>query len=94
MYIIAVNLKETRRQYRKALGVMEDYGLEFVHDKRGATAKRYGVEGIPNMFVIDVDGTVAFRYIGYGESSLGRIIEDINSLIIKNYQDPGEQPTG
>ncbi len=85
MYVIAVNLKESKRQYLKSIRAMEDYGLEFVHDRRGQAARSYDVEGIPHMLIVDVDGTVAFRYIGYGEESLEKIVGDINSLLIKNY---------
>ncbi len=82
--VIAVNLKESKRQYRKALRVFDGYEIEFVHDRRGAVADRYGVEGIPNMLIIDVDGRVAYRHIGYSEAALEGIVSEINTLLIKN----------
>ncbi len=90
IYVIAVNLEEPRKQYRKALRAFKEYALEFVHDRRGAIAKRYDVVGIPHLLIVDVDGTVAFKHVGYGEGALEGILSDINSLLIKNSVKSGD----
>ena len=36
------------------------------------------------MLIVDVDGRVAFQHVGYNESALTGIVEEINSLLIKN----------
>jgi len=82
--VIAVNLRESRKQYRKALRAFDDYELEFVHDQRGTVAKRYGVKGIPHMLIIDVDGRVAHQHVGYNETALEGIVAEINALLIVN----------
>jgi len=84
LHVIAVNLEEPRRQFLRAMNVFEDSEITFIHDKRGKVAKRYGVRGIPYMLMLDVDGTVAFKHIGYGESALEGIVRDINYLLVKN----------
>ena len=82
--VIAVNLKESRKQFRRALRAFDDYELEFVHDQRGTVAKRYGVKGIPHMLIIDVDGRVAYQHVGYDETALEGIVAEINALLIAN----------
>lgn len=82
--VVAINLKESRKQFRKVMRALEDYEINFVHDERGSVAKDYRVKGVPNLFIIDVDGRIAFRHVGYSDAALGRIVEDINSLLVKN----------
>ena len=82
--VIAVNLEEPKRQFRRALRAFEDYEIAFVHDQRGTVAKKYGVESIPHMLIIDVDGRVAYQHVGYNEAALEGIVAEINSLLIAN----------
>ncbi|MEM9690352.1 MAG: TlpA disulfide reductase family protein [Pseudomonadota bacterium] len=82
--VIAINLEEPRRQFRRAMRAYKDFELTFVHDKRGTIARRYGVKGIPFMVILDVDGTVAYTHTGYNESELPGIVDEINGLLIKN----------
>lgn len=63
---------------------MKDFEITFVHDERGSTARAFKVKGVPNLFIIDVDGRIAFRHVGYSDSALDGIVADINSLLIKN----------
>ena len=82
--VVAINLKEPRKQFRKALKAFRDYEITFVHDERGSIARRFNVKGVPNMFIIDVDGRIAFHHVGYSDSALKKIVGDINSLLVKN----------
>lgn len=82
--VVAVNLKEDKKRYRKALKAYSEFDITFVHDVRGATGRRFKVEGIPNMFIIDVDGRIAFHHVGYNDSALNGIVAEINSLLLKN----------
>lgn len=82
--VVAVNLKESRKQFRKALRAFENFELTFVHDARGNIAKSFNVEGIPNMFIVDVDSRIAFHHVGYSDSALNGIVAEINSLLVKN----------
>ncbi len=81
---IGVNLKEPKRQYLKAVNAFKDWGLVFTHDKRGTIARKFDVEGIPHMLIIDVDGRVVHKHVGYNEDALEGIVNEINALIIKN----------
>lgn len=81
---IAININDRKNDFRRAVRVLEDYEIEFVFDYRRSISKKYDVEGIPHMLIIDVDGLVAYQHIGYNEDAIPRIVEEINSLLIKN----------
>jgi thiol-disulfide isomerase/thioredoxin len=82
--VIAINLEEPRRQFRKAMKAFEDFEITFSHDKNGRIAKDFRVKSVPNMFIVDVDGHIAFRHVGYSDADLAGIVADINSLLLKN----------
>ena len=84
MRVVAVNLEEPRAQFRRAMRAYRDFELTFVHDRKGVTARQYGVKGIPFMVILDVDGTVAYTHTGYTEKALPGIVDEINGLLIKN----------
>lgn len=58
-----------------------DLDLTWVHDARGDVSGRYGVEALPNMFVMDRDGTVAYVHRGYSEAMIKSFIDDIIGLL-------------
>lgn len=82
--VVAVNLKEPRKQFRRAMRAFRDFEVTFVHDQRGAIARDFHVKGVPNMFIIDVDGRIAFHHVGYSDAALGGIVGEINALLVKN----------
>ncbi len=82
--VIAINLEEPRKQFRRAMKAYKEFEITFVHDKQGIVARQYGVKGIPFMVIIDVDGRIAYQHTGYSEGALGGIVEEINSLLLKN----------
>lgn len=82
--VFAVNINNRQIDFRRALRKLKDYEIEFVYDYKNSVADKYGVEGIPHMFIIDVDGRVAFRHVGYNEDAIPTIVEEINSLLVKN----------
>lgn len=88
---IAININDRRNDFRRALRALKDYEIEFIFDSRKSVSKKYGVEGIPHMLIIDVDGRVAFQHIGYSESAIPGIVEEINSLLIKNQMIQGSE---
>lgn len=82
--VIAINLEEPRRQFRKAMKAFEGFKITFSHDKNGRIARDFRVESVPNLFIIDVDGHIAFRHVGYSDAALPGIVDDINALLLKN----------
>lgn len=79
--VIAVNFKEPRREFVAFVRANPGIDLTWVHDAKGRLSDEYGVESLPNMFILDHDGKVAFTHVGYGEKTLPKIIEEILGLL-------------
>jgi thiol-disulfide isomerase/thioredoxin len=79
--VIAVNVKESRRDFLGVIRANKDIKLTYVHDKLGGISDTYGVSSLPNMFIIDREGRVAAVHRGYSEAGLPRIIEDVISVL-------------
>lgn len=75
--IVAVNYKEDMREANSIMRKMKDKKLLSIYDRKGLVGDSYGVTGLPNLWIIAPDGTVASRHIGYGEKSLSLIAKDI-----------------
>jgi thiol-disulfide isomerase/thioredoxin len=82
--VLAVNLEEDRRVYREAVKIMSDFGLTFVHDKRGAIASNFDVKSIPHMLILDADGVVVGKHVGYSEKKVHDIVAELNDLLREN----------
>ncbi|MCY7353702.1 MAG: TlpA family protein disulfide reductase [Lysobacter sp.] len=79
--IIAVNVQDEMPQYRAMLRQMRDYTLVMTRDRDGDIAATYGVKAYPNLWMINPQGKVAVHHVGYGESSLQEIINEIKRLL-------------
>jgi thiol-disulfide isomerase/thioredoxin len=76
--VIAINFKEGRKKYRFIKKKLSSLNLTLTHDKRGSIGKKFGVESIPNLFIIGKNGKLIFHNVGYGDESLDKIIDVLN----------------
>lgn len=79
--VIAVNFKEPRQDFLGVLRANRKLQLNYVHDIKGIASDEYGVQSLPNMFVIDRDGRIAHVHRGYSEEMLEGFIEEIMALL-------------
>jgi len=79
--VVAVNFGEPRADYLRIVRGLPDSPLTWVHDRRGKAAETYGVKALPNMFIIGRDGRIVSRHIGYGESSIRKIADEMLALL-------------
>lgn len=79
--VIAVNVQDSAEDYRYIRRQLGDTPMTFTRDKSGAISKGFGVEGYPNLFVIDQTGAVAAIHVGFGDDSFKAIIEDVIALL-------------
>ncbi|MFT3897399.1 MAG: TlpA disulfide reductase family protein [Thermomonas sp.] len=79
--VVAVNVQDGNDEYRAMTRQMRDYTLTFARDRSGGIAESYGVKSYPNLWIIDPEGRVAGRHIGYGEDSFGEIVGEITRVI-------------
>jgi len=79
--VIAVNVKEPLRDYQAVVRANRDIDVTWVHDAYGITSKYYGVDVLPNLFVIDREGRIAHVHRGYSEDSIKQFVREIASLL-------------
>ncbi len=79
--VIAINFKESRKQYKQIKKALSNLKLTLTHDKRGSIGRKFGVESIPNLFIIGKDGKLVFHNVGYGKSSVGKIVNVLNKQL-------------
>ena len=76
--VIAVNYKESRKQYRHIKKKLSHLKLTLTHDKHGSLGNKFGVEGIPHLFIVGKNGKLVYQSIGYGDSSIKMIVKVLN----------------
>jgi len=76
--VVAVNYKESRKQYRHIKKKLSDLELTLTHDKHGSLGNKFGVEGIPHLFIVGKNGELVYQSVGYGDSSIKKIVKALN----------------
>ena len=79
--VIAVNFKEPRKDFLEVVRLNRKFDLNYVHDSKGITSDAYGVQALPNMFILDQDGKVAHVHRGYSDEMLESFIAGILALL-------------
>src|SRR3546814_12329062 len=79
--VIAVNFKEDRRDCNAVIRANKDIDLRYVRDPKGRISDSYGVNSLPNMFIVDVDGKVAHVPRGYSEEMIDGFIQEMHALL-------------
>ncbi len=82
--VIAVNVKDSPKDYKFIRRQLVDTPITFTHDSRGLISESYRVTAYPNLFVINQDGKIAAVHLGFGEGSLDELLADVNTLLLKN----------
>jgi thiol-disulfide isomerase/thioredoxin len=78
--VFAVNWKESATQFRAITRALKDVDLTLVSDENGYFGDLYGVRAIPHMIIIGRDGRIASIHVGYSESEIPALADEINSL--------------
>lgn len=81
LQVYAVNYKESPRVVKKLRRQLPDTDVVFLSDRKGLVGEAYGVGGIPHMVIIGKDGKIAYRHVGYADSVIDRLIEELNTLL-------------
>lgn len=82
--IVAINFKEDKRVYSKIKKSLKDLEITMTHDLRGKISRKYNVQSVPHMFIINKRGLVEHIHLGYGESMFPVLLEEINTLLNSN----------
>ena len=78
--VIAINLDESRTKADKFL---QQIPAEFdvAYDPRGNTAESYKLRGMPSSYIIDKNGTMAHRNLGFHGKDEEKLEENIRRLL-------------
>jgi thiol-disulfide isomerase/thioredoxin len=78
--IFSVNWRESADRFVEIEHVLRGFDLTLMSDETGYLGRQYGVKAIPHMIIIGRDGRIAAIHIGYGESEIPALVDEINSL--------------
>jgi thiol-disulfide isomerase/thioredoxin len=81
MVVVGINMNEALQRYRMIMNMLQTSPLSLVHDD-GRLARKFGVKGIPHLFMIDKTGKVAQIHKGYTEAALPGFLDEINALLL------------
>ncbi len=80
--VIAVNLDEEAADAQKFLS---DHPVKYtiVQNPQGDIPKSFGLSGMPSSYLIDRDGVVRQRYVGFEPTDIGTLKAEITKMIGK-----------
>jgi thiol-disulfide isomerase/thioredoxin len=91
--VIAINFKESKQEFLSVIRANKGLDLTYVQDSKGKVSDRYGVEGLPNMFILDRDGKIAYWHAGYDEGVMQTVVQEMLSLLPQEaLQKPASSP--
>jgi len=80
--VLGVNWRESHRDFQRLLQQLQDVQLTLSSDADGAVGARYGVTAIPQLFVIDQHGRIAYRHSGYDPQTIvTALLSEITGLL-------------
>lgn len=79
--VIVVNFKEPVRDYRAVVRQARSSPVTWTHDADGAISEAFAVASVPQLFVIDRHGELAYKRVGYSEASLAALENVVKGLL-------------
>jgi peroxiredoxin len=80
--VIAVNLDETASDARKFIA-QHPVRYTIVQNPQGDIPKMFGVAGMPSSYLIDRDGTIRQRHIGFDKKDIDMLRAEVTKLLGK-----------
>jgi thiol-disulfide isomerase/thioredoxin len=81
LQVIAVNFMESREVFVRQVRASKEIDLDWVQDQQGKVSDLYGVKGLPNLFIVAQDGKLVHHHVGYDQTVLNSIVDEIVSLL-------------
>lgn len=96
LVVFAVNWQQDTDTFWRIQRALHGVDLTLVSDSSGYIGRQYDVDAIPHMVILGRDGRIAAIHLGYGESELPALVDEINALWDQSPQpaaQPGRPPT-
>ena len=81
--VVAVNFNEDDDTWHAMRRKLSELEIRITHDISQKVTRAYDVHSLPHMFMIDKSGRVAVVRMGYGDSHLGDILGEVNTLLVQ-----------
>ena len=78
--IMSINLQEKESTVKKFIK-SNGFTFNILLDQTGEVANAYGVRGIPTMVLIDKNGKISMKKVGYSESGESELAQKIRQLL-------------
>lgn len=78
--VFAVDWREEPETFVRIKAALQDLNLTFLDDAGGYLGRKYDVNSLPHMIIIGRDGRIAAIHVGYAESEIPMLANEINSL--------------
>ena len=78
--VFAVNWQQDVDVFWRIQRALHGVDLTLVSDSSGYIGRKYDVDSIPHMVILGRDGRIAAIHVGYGESEIPALVNEINSL--------------
>ena len=72
--VVAVNYKQPRKVFKQLMQEMTSFDISLTHDKKGQIAKKFGVDGIPHLFIIGKDGSLVYQRKKYKKLPIQQVV--------------------
>ena len=79
--VVVINFKEDAHTYRNVRRQLRASKVTWTHDRDGKISEAYDVSSVPQLFLIDRNGELAYKRSGYSEKSLPQLFDDVNELL-------------
>lgn len=83
MAVVAISYNEKKRDVLRFQRQLKDSGLVFSYDGGGLVADSMGVKAIPHTLIVDREGRLVYRSIGYSEDTLDQLVNALNTEFAK-----------
>jgi thiol-disulfide isomerase/thioredoxin len=80
LVIVAINLDQERALADRFIAAMKP-GFTLAFDPQGGTAEHYKVQGMPTSYLIDRQGNIHARHMGFREHETAQVTEEIRQLL-------------
>lgn len=78
--VFAVNWRQDPETFWKIERALHGVDLTLISDSNGSIGRQYDVDSIPHMVIVGRDGRIAAIHVGYSESEIPALVNEINSL--------------
>lgn len=77
LQVFSINIDEDKKIFRQLVAMLGDTPMIMISDARRRLYREFGVGGIPHMLIVDTNGKISSIHVGYGESQIPNIVEEI-----------------